>query len=761
MSWLVEIKVLDPSDSSLKAYFSNRVGGGAAIHELEYSMSRIGGCGDLELVASRDRASGHSVALGDLIEVWLQTDTEAIDKKFSGTVTIIDTDYEAGTVEIKANGYFAQFAANVVNLFLEETAVDDVVSAIFDAIKAQTYCNTTASISIASPAAIGDIEIDFQSANDVLEKLADLQGDVDYGVDEDGVFYFRDRTTTKRGHYQVGRNLAGLRSTSRADKIVNDIFIKTRNLVSDGNLIMHEADATSIAAYKKRTKVINAPEFHEASDAIAYGEAYVARNKDAATVYEFEPMIAAGTYHPYTGTVELVDEDGTSLGTMDIESVEYTYDDNGFRQKLEVGNIGAGMGIGSTFAEIDHKVRMLEAGNISASKIDHSGYDEFRQYVQQNATSTGRYNIWTTRFEEGATGKNVWEEPELSGFLGFVRSRTLRERGVRHTIPASDQPAVLQTIPIETGRVIDTLRVYHMQDIYGRNIFNSDASLEDWWNYDCSDDSLGGYMIDVDAGTDGRGALVGNPALTLANRGMLKIRPTNWANEYLNGNSSPASYEQSSATEYCAFRADNFAADNNGDAPLVIRFDTATAGTGERAELSLVRVSATTMKVLLKTYDSGNTLVDSDETAAMSNNDLIIMFRINYTTGVCEVLVYDIFMVIIDTLSADRDAGTSTTGSHYVYIKEMWNSNSADTGHIEIKWWEIWRGVVYDTPGCDLLVSRDGGTTWESNQLNNTTTPQYTDYDLSGQGSGTEIILKATFYWPCLLYGVGFAWSGD
>jgi hypothetical protein len=247
----------------------------------------------------------------------------------------------------------------------------------------------------------------------------------------------------------------------------------------------------------------------------------------------------------------------------------------------------------------------------------------------------------------------LWLEPEASNWIGAIINRNKGKRGVRHTIPASDEPAILQTILIPTGRSVGTLRVYNLHDLYGRYLFNSDASLEDWYNYDCSDNSKGGYIIDTYAGTDGYGALVGNPDLTLAQRGVLYLRPMNWANEYLNGGTSRAYFEIKNNEDKCRFRADNFAADNNGDAPLVIFFDTILPSTDIRAEVKLVRVSSTTMKVTLETFDAGGSK-DTDETAAINNQDLIIDFGVAYSLGSVYVHVFDSSGSLLDTLAADR-----------------------------------------------------------------------------------------------------------
>jgi hypothetical protein len=401
MSWLLEVRVKSTA-GALKAFFSNQAAGGAAILDLEYSRSRIGGCGELTLTATRARAQGHAVALGDIIEVWSSSTDEAYARRYRGMIVAQDTKVDIGTVQIQAIGFWDQFKWAVVVNYIELTDAEAVVADIWADMKAQTWCETAGSISIASPATLGDVEVTFQDAAEIIAKLAEIQGSVDYGVNEDGTFYFEDQTTTKQGHFQIGHNVTDMEIVQRMDDLYNDVFLKTRGIVSNGSLMLHRSDSTSITSYKKRTRMLDVPEFANTNNSITWGDAQITKNKAPVTAYSFTPILSTEKHFPYRGTVGLVDEDGVAIGTVAIEGVTVKYDENGFTQKLDVGDIRAAWNLGSSIADIDREILLLKTSGISATKIAHSGFEAFTQYVYEHAFANGFYNVLVSEFEEDA-----------------------------------------------------------------------------------------------------------------------------------------------------------------------------------------------------------------------------------------------------------------------------------------------------------------------------------------------------------------------
>ena len=117
---------------------------------------------------------------------------------------------------------------------------------------------------------------------------------------------------------------------------------------------------------------------------------------------------------------------------------------------------------------------------------------------------------------------------------------------IRHADSLSGQAAIIQTLPIPVGRSIDSVRLYHYKDQYGRYTFNNEDALQDWENGMCSDDTIGGFIIDP-----ANGQLIGNPNLASGdnNRGRLHLAPLNWARYYTSETYAPRSYWSCNADE--------------------------------------------------------------------------------------------------------------------------------------------------------------------------------------------------------------------
>jgi hypothetical protein len=764
----VEVKVFDQSNgTTLKAYFSNRLSGGGAIHSLKYENMRIGGCGELTMQANRTRQAGNAIAYGNIIEVWTSSDDEALGRRYKGVVLSIETDYKADTVKVNAWGLWHQFEWQIVVDYIEGASVATIVDDVFDGVVANTYCSATPTISIASPLTLGDAEFSFQPASDIFKKLAEVQGGIDYGVDADGVFYFRDSTTTKRGSFQVGVNMADFNVSERGDEMYNDVYIKTKGLVSAGHLTIHEADAASISSYKKRSKVIETPEFTAIADAIAWGEGQVSENHDPIKEYSFTPMLTTESHFPYTGTITLVDKDGTQIASLTIEGVDYSYNHAGLKQKISAGNRDASFDAAKMFSDLGRKVRLLETSGISGAKIKHKQFDEFRQYVEENAMSTGRYNVFNQDMSDGESGITRTVE-KYSGFRHFHWEgigRAFFHTHVRCDSMAS--PGIIQTIEIPTGRKLDSLRVYYHVDHYGRYVFDTPNSLQDWYNSNCYDATTGGFKID-----EVNGYLIGHPLMVDTNwggapdggRGRLDLQPKNWTRELLSHDLVPEFYSES-GNEIIQFRLNDIAG-STGDIPFRCWFNYKPGAPINYAEM-YIKIGATDWEVHCDPYlNSIKDTPNCDHFHIASGADYIVAL----TTTEAEVIVW-----VYDTSMSLQGFITPTMArqtSRRFVIRNMKNSDyPAETGDVGMAWFEIANKTVkVGDPDSGHLysqrivleVSRDAGTTWTSFTPLDINGYSYHDFDISGQPNGTNtIMIKATLTWPAILFGFGAAWGGD
>jgi hypothetical protein len=754
----VDVKILDQTSGALTAYFSNRLSSDAAILDLQYECARIGGCSSLTMLAKRV-GNASSIACGNKVEVWVADSSGVFARKYLGVILSIDENYKKETCKIKAWGLWHQFEYQIVVKYIEGATVDTIIDTIFDSFQTNTYCDATPSISIASPATLGDVEVDFQPASEIIRKLAEVQGDIDYGVDEDGIFYFRDTTATKRGHFQIGVNVSDFRSSERADEMYNDVYLKTKGLVSVGNLILHEDNDTSIAAYKKRSQILEAPELSEISDALAWAQNKLESNSSPVKEYSFIPIVSAGTYFPYTGNVALVDSDGSAIGTFNLESATYNFDSSGLSHELSVGDSNAEFDAAKLLSNLDRKLRIAEVSNISNSRIQHSGYDEFKQYVQQNSLESNLYNIFTQDFSDSDRGITKTIDRYTNAYIiskrrtkvdvplnwDFHYSETVKTRVIKST--SMSYPAIIETGEIPTGRILDTVRIYYDIDQFGRYEFQDVDSVQDWRNESCSDTTKGGYLIDNTAD-----CLKGNKDLSEPNRGTLWLQPKNWVRELVSGDLIPEYYNQSIGEEL-RFRVNDISGAEN-DIVFQCYFNYKPGAPINFADFSIVILAGGGIRFYLKKY-LNSALITTDYFDLPGSTDYIVELLIASTFVLARA--YNTDYELQDFMSIAMDAQSLKRFT----ILTMQNSDRAgETGNIGIQWLEI--GSVDKSNRIVLECSRDGGTTWESFTPDDINGFTYHDFDLSGQPDGTGTIkVKATLTWPGSLYGFAASWGGD
>src|SRR3990167_1935949 len=94
---------------------------------------------------------------------------------------------------------------------------------------ADTFIVPNTPITIAGALTAGDFTADslefFGTVDDALRTLADLQGDVEYGVDEDLVFYWNTESTTISRRFFVGNNVSVLERRVSFDNLVNKLYL--------------------------------------------------------------------------------------------------------------------------------------------------------------------------------------------------------------------------------------------------------------------------------------------------------------------------------------------------------------------------------------------------------------------------------------------------------------------------------------------------------------------------------------------------------
>lgn len=363
-----------------------------------FTNTRNGGCGTGKIKCSRTLADGHAILVGDLVKAQLKTDAGR-ETIYGGMVLDITEDWDSGVMTVQTVGLYGMFATVPVVFYRESCAVDVLVDDLYDDhIVGNTWCRTTKTISVSSPATIGDMEYEFKSADAAIKQIADFQGGIEYGVDADGKFYFRDESSDVVNVFQVGLNATDVKKTQKGRKLINALFVRCNHVLSSGALVKYRSDATSIASYRRRTKVVTSPEFKDWQDIDVWADNMLLKTASPVVSVSFD------TFDPTPlwprGEVRLNDVKGAPLCEMPLLEVTYGISKSDLSVKYKLGYEDAENEIGDEIESLRREIVALESQEISNERIAHTGFEEFKQWMQQDALSRGLYNFMATEFEE-------------------------------------------------------------------------------------------------------------------------------------------------------------------------------------------------------------------------------------------------------------------------------------------------------------------------------------------------------------------------
>jgi hypothetical protein len=244
--------------------------------------------------------------------------------------------------------------------------------------------NDGSGIDLASPFVVADLEFEGDKADDAIKKLADIQEDVDYGVDQNGLFYFMDEDTSDVAEFWAS-----------VEPIIFSQFIYPR-----GNV--------------RITDNTTAVEYHFGIQRVTY---------------QFSKGVG------FSGTMELGDQPEPRPSDL-IRSI----------RRLEEGQ---------------------KSGQISLVKIDHTRAEEFAQ----QALSDGRKNGFLNHAQVFLANNN-WLDKTRS----MMGSQSLYNNQI--VGPFGYAANRIYTLPIETGKQVDSVRLHTYTDEFGRITFDQDTDFD-------------------------------------------------------------------------------------------------------------------------------------------------------------------------------------------------------------------------------------------------------------------------------------------
>jgi len=213
---------LRDKNSALKQYLT------PFVSKVSWEWNRIGGCGRCSITINK--------AYRDIIfdaqdDIQIRVKSGATSKLvYRGYIANINPILKVNQeIKLDVRGYFDLLKKVIVHTSGDTRAYSSKTVAFIADDIADTFIVPKTPITIAGALTAGDFTADslefFGTVDDALRTLADLQGDIEYGVDEDLVFYWNTESTTINRRFFVGNNVSVLERRVSFDNLVNKLYL--------------------------------------------------------------------------------------------------------------------------------------------------------------------------------------------------------------------------------------------------------------------------------------------------------------------------------------------------------------------------------------------------------------------------------------------------------------------------------------------------------------------------------------------------------
>jgi hypothetical protein len=716
-----EIRIYDRS-SNQKAFFSSTARGHPILGG-QFEISRIGGCGKLTLTLARKKITG-TIDHGYLIEVWAQPTGGTLTKYYTGRIFRIPA---AGTtalaVQYEATGLWYQVERQTISKFYESNDIDTIIEAILDDIDNDSDLSTsTSEISLSSPYTLGDFEAEAINAATAIQLLAEVQGDVQYGVDQDGKLYFKDLSTSDVVSFWVGKHLSKFEPNEDSVGVMNRAYMQSRQLVGGGHLTLVRDQTTgdhSIGNLGLCDNVLQIPHLSDPDDVWRWAEKQLA-DSGIKTLCEAQPTGFSEFIFP-RGNARITDLDGTEY-SLPIQSVTYRLDpQKGFIGEMEIGDEPAPT-ISSEVKRIQRDIATSKSNAISLTKIEHTRGEEWQQESIIDAQDLGLLNHFTALFTDL---KTVDEE-----FAGTVHTNLDTRRNFV-TGPFPDAEWTLGQYwsrMIPSGQPVDSVRCHFLFDLYGRLTFDYDEDLDDHFTYNLVTGSGQAWRIKEDdhlleydnSSGDGQLIYTGPSGFAWQATGYkFRIGLKNF-NRFATGVYAWIYWDYQDSNNWNGIRIQNFA--------TVKRFRMINNSGGSQTNIG--------------TPSELTDYIDQD-------CELEITARPSGSTSRLDVYRDGSLQGSITSTSAVLSAGNDVRIGTWAVD----TIGPPDTPACDVDYFEIQEYVVGNQPKITYGISRTDGVNLSGGSLVQGTA--HFTQDISGQPSGSQLRIRAKCYWPARLYGWG------
>jgi len=435
--------------------------------KVTFSLNRNGGCGKFSMSVHKDYLQG-TISHGDIIH-FVGDDTIY----YKGVITRIPSVTTEKIVKYEAEGVWFHAEHYKLLNYYDGKAIDDLVDDIvaeFD--YSATPIDQGVDNSISAPYTLGDFEPEpNMSAAAAIKLLADVQGNVQYGVDNGQgqslpKVYFKDLDTSTVIKFFLGKHIKAFDSWELSDRIINTLFMTSKETVG-GGLLMLKRDGSTVAALGVRHGVVNMPDLRTGADIWRWAGNFLSQHEDARTIAKITLEQGSDYLWP-RGKADVIDAGGVTIASLPIIAVHYTFDGtSGLTSTIELGDESE-----PTFeTEMRDILRTLAVNNnatISLAKIAHNNAEQFAETIRIEAKKSGNYNYFIDTIDSEAVYNKMYT------YHLWVRHGEL-------LAPFQTEYSEIWSNSIPTGRETATARLHTKVDRTGKIDFKNEDDLTDFF----------------------------------------------------------------------------------------------------------------------------------------------------------------------------------------------------------------------------------------------------------------------------------------
>jgi len=227
--------------------------------DLNWSYSAIGGCGEFSFKLPRKRFEERALRGDFNVRIYGRDDSsDSYSLWYQGLITnkVPAIQGKTETIEVSGHGYINQLSRIYLNnITYTSQEVSLIVKDLLD-----NYITTDTNVTYtASDIEVTSFTVDSIQFNDdalsAIEKLADIVGGIEYGVDRNRNFFFKARATTVGIRYYLGKNIRTFEDNQDFSEIINQVYVQGAQVGGTYFQFGPYDDVNSQVKYNLRTDV--------------------------------------------------------------------------------------------------------------------------------------------------------------------------------------------------------------------------------------------------------------------------------------------------------------------------------------------------------------------------------------------------------------------------------------------------------------------------------------------------------------------------